>query len=65
VFVCLVDLVVLQHTDDPQNHTTFSHVPRNVQQLDSVDHVSQIEEVGRAVAKEVNIDHFTGFLQND
>ena len=36
--------------------------PRNVQQLDSVAHIPQIQEVGRAVAKQVNIDHFDGFL---
>lgn len=36
--------------------------PRNVQQLDSVAHISQIQEVGRAVARQVNIDHFDGFL---
>ena len=37
--------------------------PRNVQQMDSVDHISELQEVGRAVAKEVNINHFDGFLQ--
>ena len=37
--------------------------PRNVQQLDSVAYSPQIQEVGRAVAKEVNMDHFAGFLQ--
>jgi hypothetical protein len=37
--------------------------PRNVQQLDSVQYIPQIQEVGRAVAKEVNMDHFAGFLQ--
>lgn len=36
--------------------------PRNVQQLDSVAHIPQIQEVGRAVARQVNIDHFEGFL---
>ena len=37
--------------------------PRNVQQLDSVQYIPQIQEVGRAVAKQVNMDHFAGFLQ--
>lgn len=37
--------------------------PRNVQQLDSVAHITELQEVGRAVAREVNIDHFAGFLQ--
>ena len=37
--------------------------PRNVQKLDSVDHIAELQEVGRAIAQQVNIDHFTGFLQ--
>jgi uncharacterized protein len=37
--------------------------PSDVQQMDSVAHISELQEVGRAVAKEVNIDHFAGFLQ--
>ena len=37
--------------------------PCNVQQMDSVAHISELQEVGRAVAKQVNIDHFAGFLQ--
>jgi hypothetical protein len=37
--------------------------PRNVQQMDSVEHITELQEVGRAVAKQVNIDHFAGFLQ--
>src|SRR5258705_3644444 len=37
--------------------------PRNVQQMDSVVHISELQEVGRAVAKHANIDHFAGFLQ--
>jgi len=36
--------------------------PENVQQLDSTDHIGEIQKVGRAVAKEVNIAHFEGFL---
>lgn len=37
--------------------------PRNVQKLDSVDHITELQEVGRAVAREINIDHFAGFRQ--
>jgi patatin-like phospholipase/acyl hydrolase len=37
--------------------------PRSVQQMDSVEHIPQLQEVGRAVAREVNIEHFAGFLQ--
>ena len=37
--------------------------PRNVQQMDSVVHIGELQEVGRAVAKQVNTDHFAGFLQ--
>jgi uncharacterized protein len=37
--------------------------PRNVQKLDSVAHIAELQEVGRAVAREINIDHFAGFLQ--
>ncbi len=37
--------------------------PRNVQQLDSIDHITELQEVGRAVAEQVNIAHFAGFLQ--
>jgi patatin-like phospholipase/acyl hydrolase len=37
--------------------------PRSVQQMDSVEHIPQLQEVGRAVAKEINIEHFAGFLQ--
>jgi uncharacterized protein len=37
--------------------------PRSVQQLDSVAHIPELQEVGRAVAKQVNIAHFANFLQ--
>ena len=47
-----LDALELQHIE-----------PRNVQQMDSVAHISELQEVGRAVAKQVNIDHFAGFLQ--
>lgn len=36
--------------------------PANVQQLDSIDHISELREVGRAVAKQVDVSHFAGFL---
>ena len=35
--------------------------PEHVQQMDSVDHISEMQEVGRAVAKKVKIGHFDGF----
>jgi len=37
-------------------------VPEQVQKLDAVDHVDKMQEVGRAVAKAVKIEHFAGFL---
>jgi patatin-like phospholipase/acyl hydrolase len=37
--------------------------PRNVQQMDSVDHIAELQEVGRAVARQVDMEHFAGFLQ--
>jgi hypothetical protein len=37
--------------------------PRNVQRMDSVAHIDELQEVGRAVANEVNMAHFAGFLQ--
>ena len=36
--------------------------PGNVQQMDSVEHIDDLREVGRAVAKDVDIDHFAGFV---
>jgi hypothetical protein len=36
--------------------------PSNVQKMDSVDHIPELQEVGRTIAKEVNINHFAGFL---
>jgi len=42
----------------------LSHIePRTVQQLDSVEFIPQLREVGQAVARQVNIEHFEGFLQ--
>jgi hypothetical protein len=42
----------------------LAHIePSNVQQMDSVDHITELQEVGRAVARQVTIDHFAGFLQ--
>jgi len=37
--------------------------PHSVQQMDSIAHIRELQEVGRAVAKEVDIAHFAGFLQ--
>ncbi len=36
--------------------------PEHVQQMDSVDHIPEMQEVGVAVSKSVTIQHFTGFL---
>lgn len=42
----------------------LSHIePRTVQQLDSVAYIPQLQEVGRAVARQVNVEHFKDFLQ--
>ena len=42
----------------------LTHItPRDVQQMDSVDHITELQEVGRAIAEEINITHFEGFLQ--
>lgn len=38
-------------------------MPKHVQQLDSIDHISELQEVGRAVAKQkVRREHFARFL---
>ncbi len=36
--------------------------PKDVQMLDSVKHISELEKVGKAIAKKVNRTHFKGFL---
>lgn len=36
--------------------------PEHVQQMDSVEHIAEMQQVGRAVAKKVAIEHFAGFL---
>ena len=35
--------------------------PAHVQQMDSVDHIGEMQEVGRAVARTVAASHFAGF----
>lgn len=35
--------------------------PAHVQQMDSVDHIAEMQEVGRAVAQKVKQEHFGGF----
>jgi patatin-like phospholipase/acyl hydrolase len=35
--------------------------PAHVQQMDSVDHLAEMQEVGRAVARKVEAEHFAGF----
>ena len=37
--------------------------PASVQQMDSVQYISQLQEVGQAVAKEVDLAHYKAFLQ--
>lgn len=37
-------------------------VPAQVQQMDSVQYIAQLQEVGRAVAREVDLTHFAAFL---
>ena len=50
-------------SQDGLNELGLPHIkPENVQQLDSTAYIPQIQEVGRAVAKEVDIKHFNGFL---
>ncbi len=36
--------------------------PENVQRMDSVEHISELQRVGEAVARNVHQDHFAGFL---
>lgn len=36
--------------------------PENVQKLDSVEHIQDLQRVGKAVAKQVHKDHFKAFL---
>jgi patatin-like phospholipase/acyl hydrolase len=38
--------------------------PEHVQQMDSVDHIAELQEVGRAAAAEVKREHFAVFLPN-
>lgn len=35
--------------------------PKNVQQLDSIKHMGQLQELGRKVAEDVKAEHFAGF----
>jgi len=36
--------------------------PEDVQQLDSTEHIKELQEVGQAVAKQVKPEHFKGFV---
>ncbi len=36
--------------------------PKDVQQLDSVEHVDKLSLIGKAVAKNVSLDHLGGFV---
>ncbi len=35
--------------------------PRDVQRMDSIEHISELQQVGRAVAANVKPEHFSGF----
>jgi patatin-like phospholipase/acyl hydrolase len=37
--------------------------PRAVQRMDSIEHIPELQEVGRAVGEQVDMAHFEGFLQ--
>lgn len=37
--------------------------PENVQRMDSVEHIPELQRVGKAVSEKVDLKHFTGFLQ--
>jgi hypothetical protein len=37
-------------------------LPGDVQKLDSVQHIEELRQVGRAVARDVALEHFDGFL---
>jgi hypothetical protein len=50
-------------SDDGLQRLGVGHLkPKYVQQMDSVDHIPEMQEVGVAVAKSVLIEHFAGFL---
>lgn len=36
--------------------------PKHVQMIDSVDHISELQQVGQAIGKSVRLAHFKGFL---
>ncbi len=36
--------------------------PEDVQKLDSIRHISKLQKVGQAIAKNVKREHFEGFL---
>jgi patatin-like phospholipase/acyl hydrolase len=38
--------------------------PDHVQSMDSVEHMTEIERIGQAIAKKVKREHFTGFLHS-
>jgi hypothetical protein len=40
-------------------------IPEQVQRLDSVQHIGDLQRVGRAAARELAIEHFAGFLGAD
>jgi hypothetical protein len=38
--------------------------PEHVQSMDSVEHMTELERIGQAIAKKVKREYFTGFLQS-
>jgi uncharacterized protein len=51
-----------QLTTEGLNTLELPHInPENVQTLDSVEHISELQEVGKAVARGVTPEHFNGF----
>ena len=48
--------------DQPITEISKADEPETVQQMDSVQYIPQLQEVGQAVAKEVDLAHFAAFL---
>jgi uncharacterized protein len=39
-------------------------IPEEVQRLDSVEHINDLSRVGQAMADDVAVEHFAGFLES-
>jgi len=55
------DFVLADYFDYIAGTSTGRNHPEYVQQMDSVDHIDEMKEVGQAVGKKVAIEHFEGF----